>query len=255
MSRQSEIKIALVGKYVALPDAYLSVVEALNHAGIARGARVKVLWIDAETVTEENAAELLKDAAGVVVPGGFGSRGLSGKRAAIRWARENKVPFLGLCLGMQMACIEFARNVMGLENADTTEVEPGTPYPVIDLMPDQNLKNLGHTMRLGAYPCALKEGTIARQAYGTDLISERHRHRYEFNNAFLDAFEKAGMVGIWLKSSSCPAIPSLWPRSSIPNLKAAPIGRIPCSSRFWPKRLRFAIRKSNRVRAANGPYP
>jgi CTP synthase len=194
MSRQSEIKIALVGKYVALPDAYLSVVEALNHAGIARGARVKVLWIDAETVTEENAAELLKDAAGVVVPGGFGSRGLSGKRAAIRWARENKVPFLGLCLGMQMACIEFARNVMGLENADTTEVEPGTPYPVIDLMPDQNLKNLGHTMRLGAYPCALKEGTIARQAYGTDLISERHRHRYEFNNAFLDAFEKAGMV-------------------------------------------------------------
>ena len=194
MARRGEIKIALVGKYVALPDAYLSVVEALNHAGIARKVHVKILWIDAETVTDENAAALLKDARGIVVPGGFGSRGLAGKRAAIRYARENRVPFLGLCLGMQMACIEFARNVAGLAGADTSEVDPKTPYPIIDLMPDQNLQNLGHTMRLGAYPCRLTPGTVAQKAYGADVISERHRHRYEFNNRFLPQMEAAGLV-------------------------------------------------------------
>ncbi len=194
LARTGEIKIALVGKYVALPDAYLSVVESLNHCAIERGIHVKILWINAESINEENAAELLKDARGVVVPGGFGSRGLEGKRAAIRYAREHKLPFLGLCLGMQMACIEFARNVMGLADADTTEVNPDTTNPIIDLMPDQNLENLGHTMRLGAYPCKLKEGSVAQKAYGKSLVFERHRHRYEFNNAYREALEEAGMV-------------------------------------------------------------
>ncbi len=190
---RADVEIALVGKYVRLPDAYLSVVEALSHAGFAQGARVRVRWVDAETVTDENAASLLAGAAGVLVPGGFGARGLQGKIAAIRWARENGVPFLGLCLGMQMACVEFARNVLGLSDADTTEVNEQTSAPVICLMPDQNLQNLGGTMRLGAYPCALSEGSLAKKAYGKALVRERHRHRYEFNNAYIEAFERAGM--------------------------------------------------------------
>lgn len=191
---KEKVNIALVGKYVELPDAYLSVVEALEHGGIFHGVKAHILWIAAETVTDENAAELLKDADGLVVPGGFGSRGLEGKMAAIRYARENGLPFLGLCLGMQMAVIEFARHKLGLPMANTTEMDPDTPDPVIGLMEDQNLENLGHTMRLGKYRCELTPGTISAKAYGETEIWERHRHRYEFNNDYRERFEKAGMV-------------------------------------------------------------
>lgn len=191
--RTGFVTVALVGKYVALPDAYLSIVEALTHAGIHHGKKIKIMWVDAEKVTDENVAEMLAGAQGVLVPGGFGARGLEGKMSAIRYARENDIPFLGLCLGMQMACIEFARHVLNLPLADTTEVSPNTPDPVIDLMPDQNLENMGGTMRLGAYPCEIKEGSLAAQAYGEKLIYERHRHRYEFNNDYIQRFEQAGM--------------------------------------------------------------
>ncbi len=185
--------IALVGKYVELPDAYLSVVEALTHGGIYHHAKVRIDWIPAEEVTQENVAERLQNADGILVPGGFGSRGLEGKMVAVRYARENKIPFFGLCLGLQMAVIEFARNVLDLRGANTTEDDPHTTYPVIDLMPDQNLQDLGGTMRLGKYRCALVPGTFSHNAYGVPEIWERHRHRYEFNNDYLERFEAAGM--------------------------------------------------------------
>lgn len=188
------LTIALVGKYIALPDAYLSVAEALAHAGIQAGVKVGIKWVQAEDVTKESAPGIFQDVSAIVVPGGFGARGLTGKREAIRYARENELPFLGLCLGMQMAVIEFARNVLGLQEADTTEVCPNTKDPVICLMPEQNLENLGGTMRLGAFPCELSEGTKARAAYGQSRVSERHRHRYEFNSAYTQRFEQHGMV-------------------------------------------------------------
>ena len=187
--------IALVGKYVALHDAYLSVAEALTHAGIANGVRVDVRWVDSETVTEENAAGLLAGCAGVLVPGGFGSRGVEGKISAIRYARENKIPFLGICLGMQMAVVELARNKAGLAGAHSSELDPRTPYPVIDLMPDQaQVTEKGGTMRLGSCPCVLAEGSRALAAYGQKHIDERHRHRYEFNNDYREALAGAGMT-------------------------------------------------------------
>ena len=189
------VEIALVGKYVALHDAYLSVVEALTHGGIENGVKVDIRWVDSETVTGENAAQLLEGCAGILVPGGFGSRGVEGKITAVRYARENKIPFLGICLGMQMAVVEFARNAVGLNEAHSSELEPGTKYPVIDLMPDQaNVKEKGGTMRLGSYPCVLAEGSRAMDAYGQERINERHRHRYEFNNDFRQALTEAGMV-------------------------------------------------------------
>lgn len=188
------VKIALVGKYVELPDAYLSIVEALTHGGIAHSTKVDIEWVAAEEVTPENVDERLRGCCGVLVPGGFGERGLEGKITAVRYAREQGVPFLGICLGMQMAVVEFARNVLHLSGAHTSEVDPNTPYPVIDLMPDQhNVDEKGGTMRLGKYRCRLEEGTFARAAYGEAEIGERHRHRYEFNNEFIDAFEGAGM--------------------------------------------------------------
>ncbi|MCI9432337.1 MAG: CTP synthase [Oscillospiraceae bacterium] len=191
----SAVEIALVGKYVALHDAYLSVAEALTHAGIANGVRVDVRWVDSETVTEENAAGLLAGCAGVLVPGGFGSRGVEGKISAIRYARENKIPFLGICLGMQMAVVELARNKAGLAGAHSSELDPRTPYPVIDLMPDQaQVTEKGGTMRLGSCPCVLAEGSRALAAYGQKHIDERHRHRYEFNNDYREALAGAGMT-------------------------------------------------------------
>ncbi len=187
------VEIALVGKYVALHDAYLSVVEALTHGGIANGVKVDIRWIDSETVTEENAAKLLSGCAGVLVPGGFGSRGVEGKISAIRYARENNVPFLGICLGMQMAVVELARHA-GLAGAHSSELVPHTPYPVIDLMPDQaGVTEKGGTMRLGSYPCILTAGSKAAAAYGAEHIDERHRHRYEFNNAYRQALADAGL--------------------------------------------------------------
>ena len=189
------VKIALVGKYVALHDAYLSVAEALRHAGFELETEVDIDWVDAEDINNQNAGEYLKDADGILVPGGFGDRGIEGKISAVKYARENKVPFFGICLGMQLAVVEFARDVAGLSGAHSSELDPDTPYPVIDLMPDQvEIEDMGGTMRLGAYPCSLKDDTFAKAAYGADDISERHRHRYEMNNKYRDELKKAGLV-------------------------------------------------------------
>ena len=189
-----QVEIALVGKYVALHDAYLSVAEALTHGGIENDVKVKIRWINSEELTDQNAPELLEGVSGILVPGGFGSRGIEGKISAIRYARENKVPFLGICLGMQMAVIEFARHVCGLEGAHSSELDPRTPYPVIDLMPDQRgITAKGGTMRLGAFPCHLAEDSNAFRAYETQEIQERHRHRYEFNNDYREQLTKAGL--------------------------------------------------------------
>lgn len=192
---QGSVEIALVGKYVALHDAYLSVAEALTHGGIENDVKVNIRWVDSETVTDGNAAELLDGADGVLVPGGFGSRGIEGKIAAVRWARESRVPFLGICLGMQMAVVEYARHVCGWADAHSSELDPATTHPVIDLMPDQRgVTAKGGTMRLGAYPCkVVSRGSRTYQAYGAEEISERHRHRYEFNNEYRDAMTQAGL--------------------------------------------------------------
>lgn len=193
-----EINIALVGKYVALHDAYLSVVESLHHAGYANGVQVKIKWIDSEELEKSgvNLDEVFGDVSGIVIPGGFGSRGVEGKIATVRYAREHKVPFLGLCLGMQCAVIEFARDVCGMKDTNSTEFVPDTPYPVIDLMADQaDVTEKGGTMRLGIYPCKLLEGSIARSLYdNNEIIYERHRHRYEVNNDFRAKLEEKGLV-------------------------------------------------------------
>jgi CTP synthase len=188
-------KIALVGKYVELQDAYISVVEALRHAGYAFDTEIDIKWINSEHVNQENVEELLKDADGILVPGGFGDRGIEGKIEAIRYARENKVPFLGICLGMQLASIEFARNVVGLKGAHSSEIDPNTPHPIIDLLPEQkDVEDLGGTLRLGLYPCKIIEGTLAYEAYQDEVIYERHRHRYEFNNQYRQVMEQHGFV-------------------------------------------------------------
>ncbi|MBZ4664955.1 CTP synthase [Mahella sp.] len=191
----NEITIGLVGKYVELHDAYLSIVEALCHGGIANGVKVNIKWVHAESVDDQTVKQLLGDVNGILVPGGFGDRGIDGKIMAIQYARENKVPYLGICLGMQTAVVEFARNVAGLKGAHSTEFDPSTSYPVIDLMPEQKqIADKGGTMRLGAYPCNLKPATLSEKAYGQSMISERHRHRYEFNNAFREILQQYGMV-------------------------------------------------------------
>lgn len=190
---KTSVNIALVGKY-NLQDAYKSIREAFVHAGAENECRVNVVYIHSENINDSNAAELLKDMDGVLVAPGFGERGLEGKIAAVRYARENGVPFFGICLGMQMCVVEFARNVLGLNGAHSTEVNPGTEYPVINLMEDQkSTTSKGGTMRLGAYKCELRPGFLAEKIYGKSIISERHRHRYEFNSDYLNAFEQAGM--------------------------------------------------------------
>jgi CTP synthase len=196
-SRELEgtVEIALVGKYVKLHDAYLSVHEALKHAGVHAGCRVRVRWVDAENMPYHEAAELLDRVDGVLVPGGFGSRGWEGKVLACRVAREHGIPYLGICLGMHVAVSEYARNVLGLDGANSTEMDPETPHPVIDLLPEQKeVEDLGGTMRLGAQPVELVEGTRAREAYGEPVVRERHRHRYEVNNAYREALVDAGLV-------------------------------------------------------------
>ncbi|MCR5651970.1 MAG: CTP synthase [Lachnospiraceae bacterium] len=188
-------RIAIVGKYVALHDAYLSVAEALKHGGIANRTEVDIRWVDAETVTDENAAQIFEGIDGMIVPGGFGSRGTEGKIAAAKFAREKGVPYLGLCLGMQIAIIEFARNVCGLKKAASAELDPDTPDPVIHILPDkEKLENIGGTLRLGAYPCRLQKDTKAYELYGSEEISERHRHRYEVNNDYREVLQQNGMV-------------------------------------------------------------
>ena len=189
------VKIALVGKYVALHDAYLSVAEALRHAGYLLGAKVEILWTDSETVTENNVADILKDADGILVPGGFGNRGIEGKIIAAKYARENNVPYLGICLGMQTAVIEFARNVAGIKDADSGEFKPNGANKVIDFLPDQSeTVNKGGTLRLGAYPLKINENTKLFECYKTLEVFERHRHRYEFNNDYRDVLTENGLV-------------------------------------------------------------
>lgn len=191
---KDEVNIALVGKYVELHDAYISVVEALKHGGLYNDSNVNIKWINAEDVTSETAEKLFNDINGILVPGGFGDRGVEGKIEAIRYARENNIPFLGICLGMQTAVIEFARNVLGYEGANSAEIDPDTKYPVIDLMKDQeDIEDLGGTMRLGSYPCKLDKDSKAYNSYKNELIHERHRHRYEFNNDFRKNIIEAGM--------------------------------------------------------------
>ena len=192
---KNTVEIGLIGKYVELHDAYKSISEAFIHAGAQNEVKVNIHWIHSEELTVENIPELLKNLNGVLVAPGFGERGIEGKIEAVKYARENNIPFFGICLGMQMAVIEFSRNVLGLKNANSTEMNSNTMYPVIDLMEEQkNITNYGGTMRLGAWDCILKDGSKVRNIYHKEHISERHRHRYEFNNDFLDQIEKAGMI-------------------------------------------------------------
>jgi CTP synthase len=194
-SRRDVVEIALVGKYVKLQDAYLSVHEALKHAGLEHGCAVRVRWVDAEDMSYEETAELLETVDGVLVPGGFGSRGWEGKILACRVARERRIPYLGICLGMHVAVSEFARHVVGLDGANSTEMDPETPYPVIDLLPEQKgIEDLGGTMRLGAQAVEVVDGTRTRDLYGEATIHERHRHRYEVNNAYRERLVDAGLV-------------------------------------------------------------
>ena len=194
-NRNKRVTIGLVGKYVQLHDAYLSVAEALRHAGYVYGARVAIKWIDSETITAENVAETLAGCDGLLVPGGFGNRGIEGKIATAHYARTNNVPYLGICLGMQIAVIEFARNVCGLKDANSGEFDENSNNKVIDFMPDQNAEiNKGGTLRLGAYPCKIAPGTKMEKCYKSSQISERHRHRYEFNNDYRDMMTEKGLV-------------------------------------------------------------
>jgi CTP synthase len=189
------LRIALVGKYVQLQDAYLSVREALYHAGVACGRDVEIVWINSEEIGRGRGWEQLQDVSGVVVPGGFGYRGVEGKIVAARWARENRVPYLGLCLGMQVMCIELARHILNSDTPNSTEFDLSTPHPVISLMPDQrDIADMGGTMRLGLYPCELVPGTKAARAYNVARVEERHRHRFEFNNAYREILQQAGLV-------------------------------------------------------------
>mgnify|MGYP000224840906 CR=1 FL=1 len=190
-----EVTVALVGKYIQLHDAYISVVEALKHGGVYNSCDVTIKWIDSETVTPETADELLSDVSGILVPGGFGDRGTEGKIEAIRYAREHNIPFLGLCLGMQLSIVEFARNVIGYDDAHSVELNPNTTHPVIHLMPDQEgIDDIGGTLRLGSYPCVLDKTSKAYELYGEELIHERHRHRYEVNNDYRKVLTENGMM-------------------------------------------------------------
>lgn len=190
-----QVQIAIVGKYIQLEDSYLSVAESITHAGFANNVKTKVKFIDSETVTADNAKEILQGVDGIVVPGGFGNRGIEGKIQTIKYARENNVPFLGICLGMQMAVVEFARDVLGISDANSAEFDEICKNPVIHIMDDQiGIDKKGGTMRLGAYPCTIKEGTLAHSIYEKTDISERHRHRYEFNNDYKEQIEANGMI-------------------------------------------------------------
>lgn len=191
---RTPLRIAIVGKYVELPDAYMSVLESLTHAGIWHNVEPEIVWVNAETATPSELARALRSVSGIVVPGGFGARGTEGKIAAARWARENRIPYLGLCYGLHMAVIDVARNVLGLSGANSTEIDPQTPYPVIDLMPDQKGVDMGGTMRLGLWPCKLEPGSVAATAYGAPEVSERHRHRFEVNNSFRARLADAGLI-------------------------------------------------------------
>ena len=225
-----EVRIALVGKYTALHDAYISVVEALKHGGIPLHTTIDIKWVDSEELTTDNVGELLGDVNGILVPGGFGIRGVEGKILAARYARENNIPYLGLCLGMQVAIIEFARHVCGYNDAHSIELDPNTTHPVIALMPDQNgVEDIGGTLRLGAYPCVLDKDSKACKVYGTTEISERHRHRYEVNNDYRTALVEHGMKlcgtspdGRIVEMIELPAHPWFIATQAHPELKSRP---------------------------------
>ena len=194
-SPKEKVPIALVGKYVELPDSYISVREALKHAGMYHGREIEVQWVHSEDIEREGPDSLLKYACGIVVPGGFGSRGVEGMIETARYARQNGIPYLGLCLGLQAMVVEYARNVLGLDKANSSEIDPATAHPVIDIMPDQrSVTEKGGTMRLGSYPCHLLDGTLAHKAYGKELVHERHRHRFEVNNAYREGLEDMGLI-------------------------------------------------------------
>jgi len=224
------VKIALVGKYVELQDAYMSVREALKHAALANDVDVEIGWVHSADLEKNKGWDIVQGADGVLVPGGFGSRGIEGKIMAARYAREKKVPYLGLCLGMQTMCIEFARGVLDHEDANSSEFDRGTEHPIIDLMVDQrSITDLGGTMRLGLYPCELQKGTKAAAAFGVSSVDERHRHRFEFNNSYREEFEKAGMVfsgispdGKLIEIAELADHPTWWAASSIPNSSRGP---------------------------------
>ncbi len=192
---KDEVKIALVGKYMKLEDSYLSVVESLRHGGFVNNAKVKIGFIDSETITNKNAEKILKEYNGILVPGGFGNRGIEGKITAIKYARENNIPFLGICLGMQMAVVEFARNILGLTDANSAEFNDTTKNPVIHIMENQKgITKKGGTMRLGSYPCTIKKGSLAYELYNKENIEERHRHRFEYNNDYKETLEEKGLI-------------------------------------------------------------
>ena len=225
-----EVTVALVGKYIALHDAYISVVESLKHAGYPNSATVNIKWVDSETVTNKNAAEVFSDVSGILVPGGFGSRGIDGKIAAIKYARENNIPFLGLCLGMQLSIVEFARDVVGYRDAHSIELDPSTTHPVISLMSDQEgVTDIGGTLRLGSYPCKLDKNSKAYELYGEELIHERHRHRYEVNNDFRKVLTDNGMMlsgispdGRIIEMVEIPSHPFFIATQAHPELKSRP---------------------------------
>ena len=225
-----EVEIALVGKYIQLHDAYISVVEALKHGGIFQHATVNIKWVDSEELNEDNVAEVLGDVQGILVPGGFGDRGIDGKITAIKYARENNVPFLGLCLGMQLSIVEYARHICGLEDAHSIELDPNTTAPVIALMPDQNgVEDIGGTLRLGSYPCVLAKDSKAYELYGTETIHERHRHRYEVNNDYRAILTENGMKlsglspdGRIIEMIEIPSHPWFVATQAHPELKSRP---------------------------------
>ena len=229
-SPTQEVNIALVGKYTQLHDAYISVVEALKHGGIPQRATVNIKWIDSEQVNAENVAEVLCDVDGVLVPGGFGDRGIEGMIDAIRYAREHNIPFLGLCLGMQLSIVEYVRNVVGYNDAHSIELDPNTIHPVIALMPDQNgVEDIGGTLRLGSYECHLDTSSKAYQLYGSEVIHERHRHRYEVNNDYRNVLSEKGMLlsglspdGRIVEMIEIPAHPFFLATQAHPELKSRP---------------------------------
>ena len=248
------------GKYTQLHDAYLSVVESLNHAGTANDAVVDIKWVDSETLTEKNVREELSDVSGVLVPGGFGDRGIEGMICAVRYARENGVPYFGICLGMQMAVIEFARHVLGYADANSSEFSETSQHPVIDLMPDQvNITDKGRHHAPGQVPCVLLEGTRSRELYGQPEISERHRHRFEFNNDYREEMQSHGMTLAGLSPNGRPVEivelpdhPGSWVPSSIRSSRAVPTGPIRCSSASSGQRWSRERTRSKRIGGTPG---
>ena len=250
----TEVTVAIVGKYIQLHDAYISVVEALKHGGIFSRATVNIKWIDSETVTAENVDEQLKDVSGILVPGGFGQRGIDGKLQAIKYARTNKIPFLGLCLGMQLAIVEFARNVIGYRDAHSAELDPDTTHPVIHIMPEQlGIEDIGGTLRLGSYPCVLDKTSTAYKLYGTEEIHERHRHRYEVNNDYRDALTANGMIlsglspdGRIVEMIEIPEHPWFVATQAHPELKSRPNRPHPLFRGFVEAALKYQDDKATK---------